>query len=286
MVERDIAGLVVMRVGGVEPTPDPTRPWMVVDGSGDRLEPVDVFLLELLAGGSSGASCRSYAYDLLRWFRFLSAVEVGWDRATRVELRDFVLWLRSSSNPARERHDAGAPEPGAVNARTGKVGLRAGYAPATINHAISVLSAFYDFHLQSGRGPLVSPVPPQSRTGGRVHAGHDPQEPFGWHRRGGYRQKQPDGEPRAVPDQVIDDLAGLRFDRVNTTVRIRNEQRKSRPPRQRRDRRTGRRTTLRHTRPRPPSESHVNLRHWIRPIGAAGSVTGTRFLREPCPRPR
>ena len=74
MVERDIAGLVVMQVGRVEPTPDLTRPWTVVDGSGRRLEPVDVFLLDVLAGGSSAASCRSYAYDLLRWFRFLSTV--------------------------------------------------------------------------------------------------------------------------------------------------------------------------------------------------------------------
>jgi hypothetical protein len=31
--------------------------------------------------------------DLLRWFRFLWSIEVGWDRATRVEARDFCRWL-------------------------------------------------------------------------------------------------------------------------------------------------------------------------------------------------
>lgn len=206
MVERDVRTLQVARVGQVRATQDATRPWVVVDGAGCRLEPVDVFLRDLLACGSSPSSCRSYAYDLLRWFRFLAAVGVSWERVARVELRDFVLWLRTADNPARARRAAGSPVAGAVNNRTGKVGLRPGYAPVTINHAVAVLSAFYDFHVQAGRGPLVSPVPPQSRAGGRVHAHHNPQALFALHRRGAYRQRQPDVEPRAVPDAVIDDL--------------------------------------------------------------------------------
>lgn len=170
------------------------------------MESVDALLRDLLACGSMASSCRSYAFDLLRWFRFLAAVEVRWDRATQAELRDFVLWLRTGLNPARVRRTVGGPEPGAANLRTGKASLRVGYAPATINHAISVLAAFYDFHLQCGRGPVVSPVPPQSRTGQRAHAHHNPQEPFGLHRRAAYRQKNPEGEPRAIPDAAVDDL--------------------------------------------------------------------------------
>ncbi|MFD5631121.1 hypothetical protein [Streptomyces sp. NPDC127072] len=71
---------------------------------------------------------------------------------------------------------------------------------------MSVLSAFYDHHLQTGQGPLVSPVPPQSRDGRRLEAHHNPLEPFRLHRRGAYRQKQVDREPRAVPDDVVEDL--------------------------------------------------------------------------------
>ncbi|MEV1173401.1 site-specific integrase [Nonomuraea sp. NPDC049784] len=93
-----------------------------------------------------------------------------------------------------------------MNARTGKAYLRAQYAPATINHALSVVRSFYDHHRQSGRGPIVSPVPPQSRHGQRTNAHHNPQEPFQLHRRGPYRQKQPQLQPRAVPDDVLDDL--------------------------------------------------------------------------------
>ena len=207
---RDLRGLAVARVGAVRPADDPVLPWIVVDEVGERIGAVDDFLRHFLACGNSPASCRSYGYDLLRWLQFLAAVDVSWDRAQRAEVRDFVLWLRTSPNPARDRRRPDAPGPGSVNARTGKPYLRAGYAPATINHAVAVLAAFYGYHAESGLGPAVSPVPPQSRDGRRLNAHHDPLEPFRLHRRGAYRQKQPDRPPRAVPDEVLDDIfAGL-----------------------------------------------------------------------------
>jgi len=205
---RDLSGLVVARAGRVVSTGDPALPWAVLDGAGAPVGAVAEFLRDLLACGASPASCRSYAFDLLRWFRFLAAVEVEWQRAQRGEVRDFVLWLRVCHNPARDRHRPDPPAPGAVNARTGKTSLRAGYAPATINHAVSVVSAFYEFHLLSGQGPVVSPVPPQSRGGLRLQGHHNPLEPFRLHRRGAYRQKQPEAMPRAMPDAVVEDLFG------------------------------------------------------------------------------
>ncbi|WP_117211138.1 tyrosine-type recombinase/integrase [Allorhizocola rhizosphaerae] len=205
-VMRDIASLTVARVGSVRSRPDPVLPWIVVDGAGEPVGPVSGFLRNVLACGSSTASCRSYAFDMLRWFRFLAAIEVEWDRAQRSDMRDFVLWLRTSHNPARDRRRRGAPAPGSVNPRTGKPYLREGYAPATINHAISVIAEFYDFHLRNGDGPVVSPVPPRRYRGGRVYAHHNPLEPFGLRRRGPLRQKQPELAPRAVPDEVLADL--------------------------------------------------------------------------------
>src|SRR6266516_2827480 len=106
--QRDVAGLV-RRVGAVRPADDPVLPWMVVDGTGEPVESVSDFLRNLLACGNSPASCRSYGYDLLRWFRFLAAVDVRWQRAQRTEVRDFVLWLRTSHNPARDRRRPDAP---------------------------------------------------------------------------------------------------------------------------------------------------------------------------------
>ncbi|MFD9396824.1 hypothetical protein ACFWBB_40645 [Streptomyces sp. NPDC060000] len=97
-------------------------------------------------------------------------MEVPWNRAQRTEVRDFVLWLRAGRNPARDRHREGAPAPGSVNARTGKSYLREGYAPATINHALSVISAFYDHHVQAGQKRPSRPAA-ESRCGVRVAAG-------------------------------------------------------------------------------------------------------------------
>jgi len=205
-VVRDVAGLVVARIGSVRATADRTLPWAVVDGAGAAVGPVSEFLRDVLARGCGAASCRSYGFDLLRWFRFLAAVDVAWSRAQRGEVREFVLWLRTCHNPARDRRRADAPAAGSVNSRTGKAYLGEGYAPATINHAVSVLAEFYDFHLGTGRGPLVSPVPPRTHRGGRPHGHRNPMEPFAPHRRGAYRQKQPDLQPRAVQDSVLADL--------------------------------------------------------------------------------
>lgn len=202
----EVASLNVARVGRVIATCDGTLPWVVIDGSGSPIRPVSEFLRDLVACGNSPASCRSYGYDLLRWWRFLAAMQVRWERAERRDVRDFVLWLRTASNPARDRRRPDAPAAGSVNTRTGKQYLAEGYAPATINHALSVLAVFYDFHVNAGTGPVVSPVPPQSRDGRRVDAHHNPMEPFPLHRRGLYRQKQPQLEPRAVPDVVLDEL--------------------------------------------------------------------------------
>ncbi|MGY5048467.1 hypothetical protein ACWDE0_23045 [Streptomyces sp. 900105755] len=47
---------------------------------------------------------------------------------------------------------------------------------------------------------------PQGRHGRRIEAHHNPLEAFRLHRRGAYRQKQTYPEPRAVPDDVIEDL--------------------------------------------------------------------------------
>ena len=63
-----------------------------------------------------------------------------------------------------------------------------------------------DLHLEAGEGPVISPVPGPSRAGSRAGSPHNPLEPFIAHSRGRYRQKQPEREPRALPDDVVDDL--------------------------------------------------------------------------------
>ena len=46
-----------------------------------------------------------------------------------------------------------------VNRVTGKRTANARYAPATINHTLSVVHEFYEFFREKGEGPLRNPVP-------------------------------------------------------------------------------------------------------------------------------
>jgi hypothetical protein len=85
--ERDLAALVVPRVGELRETGDPWEPFRLLDVGGAVVIAVSAFLSELQAAARPAATQRSYAMDLLRWF--IWAVECRWDEATRVEARDF-----------------------------------------------------------------------------------------------------------------------------------------------------------------------------------------------------
>ncbi len=210
--------MVVPQVGAVVGQGDASVPWAVVDAARERLEPVQAYLLELGVCDYSPLTLRSYAVDLLRWFRFLAAVGVDWDRAHRDQVRDFVLWLRGAVNPQRVPTTAGRPV-ASINAVTGKVRAQAGYAPATINHALSVIRAFYEFHLERSDGPLVNPVPKQGGAAGRPNAHHNPMEPWVPVRRAPLRQRQPVLAPRALTDAVVEALFGaLTSDRDRALV--------------------------------------------------------------------
>lgn len=182
---RDVTALELVAVGRVlVPEGDPART-VLLDGTGEPVAEVRDFLASMLASGASAASLRSYAMDLLRWWRFLTAVEVAWDRAGRVEARDFVLWMRLVGPPGRGR----------------------AYAPATINHALAAVKAFYEDRLRAGDGPLVNPVPSAGhRQGRRAEAHHNPMEPFRAGRRAPLRQKQPALVARYLSDAKFDAL--------------------------------------------------------------------------------
>lgn len=190
-VVRDIAALTVPRVGRLERCA--AVPGVVVlDASGEAIEPVDRFLRSLVAGDLASTTVYSYATALLRWWRFLSAVEITWDQATRVEVRDFVLWLRAARVGTTGRTDKGG---------------RAGFASATINHNLTVLRCFYDDRSAAGSGPILNPVPsvrPGDRD--RRHAHHNPMDGFSLHRRAPLRQKEPSRIPVGLSDRSFDEL--------------------------------------------------------------------------------
>ena len=142
MRSRDVVRLVVPRRGRLVSTDDRGEPYRLVDASDAVVEPVAMFLRELLAAGRSPATLRSYGMDLLRWWRFLGAVDVGWHRATRIEARDFSWWIQLAvkhrRRPLPGRVVATVESVGPPNPVTGKAALGPGYAPATIAHSVSV----------------------------------------------------------------------------------------------------------------------------------------------------
>jgi site-specific recombinase XerD len=222
---RDLARLVVARAGRLVATGDAREPYRVVGPDGSVVEAVSVFLRDLLASGKSELTLRSYSVDLLRWWRFLDAVDVDWDRASRVEARDFSCWIQltakqrlQTSRPRTARlslRAAGAPNP-----VTGKPASGDGYAPSTVAHSETVLRRFYDFHRDCGTGPVLNPFPlDASRRRSRPHAHHNPMDEWRPERTGRYRPTVPKRIPRAIPDGWFDKLfASLPSDRDRALV--------------------------------------------------------------------
>ncbi|MEV8000258.1 tyrosine-type recombinase/integrase [Pseudarthrobacter oxydans] len=186
-------GRVVSRSGGPG--------FIIVDALEKEFRPGTEYLLELAATDYSAQTLRAYALSLLRFLRFLWAVDVSWDRATSVEARDFVLWARQAEKFLGNRNDP--QRRGSRNLVTGKKHLGIRYSPATINHTTTVCKAFYAFQLRVGSGPIVNPF---DLRRGRAHAHHAPDREFVIGRRQPLRQREPHLVPRSIPDGKFNDL--------------------------------------------------------------------------------
>ena len=217
---RDLVALVVDSVGAVVDTDVIWEPYRLVDPSGEVVTAVSGFLHELQASGRTAATQRSYALDLLRWFRFLWAVDVPWIQATRCEARDFSRWLALVDKPRR----AGTPRraAGTANPVTGKRSPGGKYARSTRAHSETVLRGFYAFHLEAGSGPIMNPFPlVRERVSARAYAHHNPMEPFGKERSGRYRPRLAQRVPRRIPDERFNQIfARLRSDRDRALIAL------------------------------------------------------------------
>ncbi|WP_206509786.1 site-specific integrase [Rhodococcus sp. KRD197] len=201
------------KVGAVERIEPPSGPipYMVQIG-GLEVIAISEYLRSLTLSDVRPLTVRSYAHDLLRWWRVLAMIEVPWDRATREDVEVMVGWLRTADNPQRHRTITSAAQSGSVNVKTGKPVLGTGYSPSTINHALTVIYCFYEYQHTFGRGPVVNPVP-SSRN--RRRLGQTRNTPTQHHqRRSPLRQRQPQKAPRSIPDTSWDQLvAVLKHDR-------------------------------------------------------------------------
>src|SRR5674476_39646 len=176
----DRAEIVVPQVGRLVATSEAWTPFRLLDAEGVEVEGVSTFFGELQACGRSVSTVRSYGMDLLRWFRFLWALQIAWDRATRAEARDFSRWLQVAGKP---------------------------YSVSVLAHSETVLRGFYDFHRDEGSGPILNPFPlDRARRGRRAHAHHNPMEPHRNDRTGLYRPRVAARVPRSVPDEEFNEI--------------------------------------------------------------------------------
>jgi len=196
---------LVPGVGSVAAGRAADLPFVVVDADGREVEPVSAYLRDLVLGDASRLTCRSYAFDLLRWHRLLWMLMTPWEKATEAEVAVLVGWLRQAPNPQRRRRSPDSSPPGSVNLKTGKPALRAGYAPRTINHALTVICGYYSFHSRFGAGPVLNPVPVSAERR-RALSHRSPLEPAPVVRRARLRQKVPAQAPRAIPDHRWDEV--------------------------------------------------------------------------------
>ena len=200
--ERDLAALVVRQAGRLVATGNRYEPYQLLDPDGARVVAVTAYFQDLLAAGRSESTVRSYGMDLLRWFRFLwSGTGIAWDRATRVEARDFCRWMQIAGKQPRPHWRAsGAASPS-------KPARGQAFAPSVRAHSETVLRSFYDFHQTAGSGPIINPFPlDRSRRAGRAHAHHNPMEQHGNERSGRYRPRVPSRIPRSIPDREFNEI--------------------------------------------------------------------------------
>lgn len=177
------------------------------------LEPLRRFLVEFSACGNRPGSVRSYAYDLLRWWRWLRVIEVPWDRATPDDAREYALWLGLAAKPGAGARTTSAVTAGTINPITRKQYLDDRYQPRTVRHAHAVLRTFYDYWAGRGEGRVLNPIQRASR-GRRPNEHHNPMEPFRAERRLRYNPPVPRRRPRTLTDdQWRDVFAALRSHR-------------------------------------------------------------------------
>ncbi|WP_406428035.1 site-specific integrase [Streptomyces sp. NBC_01589] len=197
---RDLASLSIPLVGELVAMDDPWEPYRLIDPAREPVEGARSFLRDLQGAGRSAATARSYGMDMLRWFRFLWAVEVPWDRASRIEARDFSRWLQVAGQPRRPHWRR--PSEAGRWAAGGKP-----YAPSVRAHSETVLRSFYDFHRDIGTGPVLNPFPlDRARRGRRAHAHRNPMDPARNERAGLYRPRVPNRVPRSVPDEEFNEI--------------------------------------------------------------------------------
>lgn len=223
---RDVGLIPVALRGAVVQRPGDILSYRLVFGEDQEAErAANAYLADLADTFARPLTLRSYAYDVLRWLRFLAAIEVRFDRVVRSDYSDFVRWLLAHGKTGGARRARRAPAPGRRNPVTGKTAPdEVAFDAATLAHSRAVLHEWYEFLAGRGGRPLVNPIPHSARAdrGGRLYAHHNPLENFTSARpRRRLDPPKADRAPRHLSDEQYERFwAELRSDRDRAMVKI------------------------------------------------------------------
>jgi len=119
-----------MRVVEIE-TQEQQRRYVVIDEEGMLVEPIVRYLKYLDRIGAARNTIRSYATVLKQYWEYLSQQKIDWQQVTLDDFAQFVLWLKLPTGSLSILPHRPVPQ-----ARSNQ----------TINHALTVLSSFYEYH--------------------------------------------------------------------------------------------------------------------------------------------
>jgi integrase/recombinase XerD len=111
-------------------TQDQQKRYVVIDDEGTLIEPIVRYLKYLDRIGAARNTLRSYATVLKQYWDYLSQQQLDWQQVTLDDFAQFVLWLKLPTGSLHVLPTQSVPQ-----ARSNR----------TINHALTVLSSFYDY---------------------------------------------------------------------------------------------------------------------------------------------
>ncbi len=123
--------------------------YRLLDDTDRVVEEVDGFLRFLTARNCSPNTIEAYAYDLLRFYRFLDERDFGWEEFTAARSVELLEYLRRL--PARRRGQRPAPS---LVIGTSDLVERipvTKLSPASVNRVIATISFFYEYLILSGK---------------------------------------------------------------------------------------------------------------------------------------
>ncbi|MFE4054397.1 IS3 family transposase [Streptomyces sp. YIM B13518] len=97
--DREPRGLVLPEVEGLVEIGEAWEPYRLLDTSGAVVRAAKAYFAELQASGNPASTLWSYGMDPLRWWRFLWALGIAWERATQAEGRDLARWMQLADKP-------------------------------------------------------------------------------------------------------------------------------------------------------------------------------------------